>query len=219
MNPFKAIIFDYNGVLLNDFTAHEEAYLMAAKDMGLPLTKEIARKYVSSTALQKRKLYFDDIPDETWNQIFQLKTKYYFDLIEESNPLFPEVREVLSFLSRRYLLGLISNTPRRYFEKVFPQDLGALFHETIFGDEMVHPKPSPESLLEMVERLGVVSDQCCCVGDSISDVLMAKKAGIRIFSIATGDGSKEELQAAGADWVLNSLSDLKEKLGSAASLP
>ena len=118
---FQAIIFDYNGVLINDLEIHEEAYLMAAKEMGFPLTREIARKYISATALQKRKLYFGDIPDDIWDRLFLLKTEYYFDLIEHKSPLFPEVKEVLYFLSRRYLLGLLSNTPRGYFEKVFPR--------------------------------------------------------------------------------------------------
>jgi HAD superfamily hydrolase (TIGR01549 family) len=211
---FKAVIFDFNGVLINDLKVHEKAYLKAAREVGLPLTKEIIRSYISTTALQKRKLYFGDISDETWNQIFQLKTEYYFDLVEEENLLFPEVGDVLSSLSRHYLLGLISNTPRRYFEKVFPQNLARLFQATIFGDEMRHPKPSPEALLEMMGRLKVDADQCCYVGDSVSDVRMAKKAGIRIFSVITGDSSRAELREAGSDWILDSLSELIRELNS-----
>lgn len=211
---FKAVIFDFNGVLINDLVIHEKAYLKAAKDMGLPLTKETIQRYISTTALQKRKLYFGDISDETWNQIFQLKTGYYFDLVERENPLFPEVGEVLNSLGRQYLLGLISNTPRRYFEKVFPQNLARLFQATIFGDEMRHPKPSPKALLEMMGQLKVDADQCCYVGDSVSDVRMAKKAGIRIFSVVTGDSSGEELREAGSDWILDSLLELVRELTS-----
>ena len=209
---FKAIIFDFNGVLVDDLRFHEEAYLLAAKETGFPLTLETIRKYISTTPAQKRKLYFGDISDETWNEIFKLKTKHYFDLIEGENPLFPEVADVLNSLSKRYLLGLVSNTFREYYEKVFPKHLASLFQESIFGNEMRHPKPSPEPLLEMIRRLDVVSGQCCYVGDSVSDVQMAKKAGIKIFSVATGDNSKEELTTAGADWVLDRLGELKNKL-------
>ncbi len=205
---FQAIIFDYNGVLINDLEFHAEAYVMAAKEMGFPLTKEIARKYVSTTALQKRTLYFGDIPDDTWDRLFLLKTEYYFDLIEHKSPLFPEVKEVLDFLSRRYLLGLISNTSRVYFERVVPRDLVRVFQATIFGDEMRDPKPDPGALLGMMRRLNVIPDQCCYVGDSVSDVLMAKRAGVRIFSVTTGDNSEEELRQAGSDRVLHRLSDL-----------
>jgi len=211
---FKAIIFDYNGVLINDLEIHEEAYLTAAKELGLPLTREVAWKYISATALQKRKFYFGDISDEAWDRIFQAKTEHYFALIERKSPLFPEVREVLDLLSRRYLLGLISNTPRRYFEKVFPRDLALLFQATTFGDEMHAPKPDPGALIEMMRRLTVTADQCCYVGDSLSDVRMVKEAGIKIFSVATGDNSKQELIDAGSDWVLDRLSDLVRELNS-----
>ena len=55
-------------------------------------------------------------------------------------------------------------------------------------------------------------DECCYVGDSVLDVQMAKRAGIRVFSVGTGDNSQEELRAAGADWVVDNLSELKTKL-------
>jgi HAD superfamily hydrolase (TIGR01549 family) len=209
---FKAILFDYNGVLVDDLRIHEEAYLRAARDMGLSLTRETIRTYISTTSNQKRMLYFGEISGETWNQIFQLKTKYYFDLIQGENLLFPEVGDVLSYLAQHYRLGLISNTPRRYFESVFPHSLAILFQETIFGDEMLSPKPSPESLLEMVKRMGMTPDQCCYVGDSVSDVQMAKRAGIKIFSVATGGNSKKELREAGSDWIVKNLGELKERL-------
>jgi phosphoglycolate phosphatase len=79
---------------------------------------------------------------------------------------------------------------------------------------MRHPKPSPEALLEMMGRLKVDADQCCYVGDSVSDVRMAKQAGIRIFSVVTGDSSGEELREAGSDWILDSLSELVRELNS-----
>jgi phosphoglycolate phosphatase len=212
VNVFQAVIFDFNGVLINDLRVHEEAYLLAARDLDFPLTRETIRRYISTTPLEKRKFYFGNVSDETWNRIFQLKTTYYFDLIEKTESLFPEVRDILPCLSRRYLLGLISNTPRRYFEKAFPKDLARLFQATIFGDEMARPKPSPEPLREMINRLNLAPDQCCYVGDSLSDVKMARAAGIKIFSVATGENSKEELARAGSDWVLNRLEDLMDKL-------
>ena len=41
---------------------------------------------------------------------------------------------------------------------------------------------------------------------------MAKKVDVKVYSVATGDNSKEELLAAGADLVVNNLSELNEKL-------
>jgi len=100
---FKAIIFYYNGILVDDLRFHEDAYLLAAN--GFPLALETIQRHISTTAGQKRKLYFGDISDETWNRIFELKTKNYFDLIKGENPLFPEAMDVLNSLSKRDHFG------------------------------------------------------------------------------------------------------------------
>jgi len=209
---FKAIIFDYNGILVNDLKIHEEAYWRAGKDLGFPLTRETVRKYLSYSPEQKRKLYYGEISDEIWEQICRLRARYYFNLAKKGDVLFPDVETVLMSLSARYVLALISNTRRDYFDRVFPRKLASLLRETLFVDEIGKPKPSPGPLLKMMERLGIGRDECCYIGDSVLDVQMAKRVGIKVFSVTTGDSSKEELQAAGADWVVDNLSDLKEKL-------
>ncbi|NIS61065.1 MAG: HAD-IA family hydrolase [Proteobacteria bacterium] len=208
----KAIIFDYNGVLVNDLKIHEEAYWRAGKELGMPVARETVRKYLSHSPEQKRKLYYGDISDETWEGIKRRMTRCYFDLAEKRDVIFPDVEAVLTSLSARYILALISNTRRKYFNRIFPRKLASLFSETIFFEEIRKPKPSPDPLLKMMERLGIGRDQCCYVGDSVIDVQMAKRVNVKVFSVATGDNSKEELQAAGADWIVNNLSELNEKL-------
>ncbi len=209
-----AVIFDYNGVLVNDLEIHEEAYIRAAREFGLPLSREVFRKHFSESPEKKRTLYFNGISDETWDRLFQTKTGYYFELAMQRNLLVPGVEEVLVSLSKRRILGLITNTPRTYFERVFPSHLTRLFREMIFSDEMVNPKPSPDPLLEMMRRIDVTADQCCYVGDSVSDIVMAREAGVRIFAVTTGDGSREELQEAGPDRVLENLSELEQAIES-----
>jgi HAD superfamily hydrolase (TIGR01509 family) len=209
---FKAVIFDYNGVLVNDLRIHAEAYVLAGKSVGIPLARETVRKFVSYSHEQKRKPLYGDISDETWEEISRLKTRFYFDLAEKEDVVFPDVEAVLTSLSRRYTLALISNTRRENFDRVFPRKLASLFTTTLFIDDVEKPKPSPDLLLKMIKRLGIRANQCCYVGDSILDVQMAKTLGIKVFSVATGDNSRDELQAAGADLVFDNLSELKETL-------
>ncbi len=208
----RAIIFDYNGVLVNDLKIHEEAYWRAGKEVGLPLTRETVRRYLSYSPEQKRTLYFGDISDETWKEIIRLMARFYFDLAEKRDLIFPDVEPVLTSLSARYVLALLSNTRRKFFNKIFPRKLASLFRETMFFEEIRKPKPSPDPFLEMMERLGIGTGECCYVGDSVLDIQMARSVGTKVFSVATGDNSQEELEAAGADWVGNNLSELKEQL-------
>ena len=208
----EAIIFDYNGVLVNDLNILESAYLKAARALGFALNSKTFRKFISHAPDHKRELLFGDISDERWNQLIGLKTKFYFEKAENANLVIPKVDEVLMSLSTHYTLALISNATREYFERTFPAHLSALFKETLFSDEVTRPKPSPGPLLVMLKRLEIGKNQCCYVGDSVLDVQMAKSAGISMFGVGTGGNSKDELKEAGADWVLVSLNDLEARV-------
>ena len=204
----KAVIFDYNGLLVDDLKLHEESYMRTAMDLGIPLSRDTVKRFLSHTPEQKRIPFFGDISDKAWQEILNLKKGYYFSLLEETDFLFPDVEMVLASLSERFVLALVSNTSREYFELSFPRHLTMLFRETIFAGEVDNPKPSPEPLLKVMESMGIDPNECCYVGDSVLDVRMAKTAGVRIFAIATGDNSREELLAAKADCVLGNLMEL-----------
>ena len=210
----KAIIFDYNGVLVDDLKVHEDAYIFAAKAFALPLSREIVSRYVSYTIERKRKYYFGDISDKQWEDLLQTKTRRYFELAAKKDLVFPDVAVVLTSLSKQYLLALISNTTRENFNGVFPARFWGLFRETLFADEVKNPKPSPEPLLEIMRRLGVTQDECCYVGDSLLDIRMSQSAGVTVYGVATGHNSLDELRSAGADYAVSSLSELKKSLES-----
>jgi len=208
----RAIIFDYNGVLVDDVKIHEESYLSAAKAFEVPLSRETVKQHISYAPEQKRKLYFGDISDDRWEELLRTKERRYFEMAEKADIVFPEVDDVLTLLAKKYTLSLVSNTPRNYFNRVFPRHLAGLFGESLFVDEVEKPKPSPAPLLKMIDRLGIQKDQCCYVGDSVLDIQMSKAAGVFIFAAATGENSDEELRSAGADVVLTSLRELEKRI-------
>ena len=208
----KAIIFDYNGVLVDDLSVHEDAYLFAAKESGRSLSRATVSQYISYSIERKRGFYFGDISDEEWEELLRAKTRRYFEIAAKKTLVFPDVEAVLSSLSEKYILALLSNTTRENFNGVFPATLSGYFRETLFADEVKKPKPSPEPLLEIMRRLGVTREECCYVGDSLLDIQMSKSAGIPVYGVATGHNSVDELSSAGADYVVAGLSELKDKL-------
>jgi len=204
----KAIVFDYNGVLLNDLEYQVESYWKAAHDLGFHTAKATVRHYISYPPAQKKDLYFKNISESEWKKIFDLKERYYYQFIDRKNLLFPNVETLLPSLAGHYKLALVSNTVRSLFERTFPHHLAGLFQVTLFADEVNEPKPSPEPLLSTVQILGISKNECCYVGDSVEDVQMAKAAGVEIISVTTGVCSKEGLVEAGADKLIASLKEL-----------
>ncbi len=208
----KAIIFDYNGVLVDDLKVHEDAYLFAAKEFSLPLSRETIRRHISYAIERKKGLYFGDISDEEWKDLLRIKTRRYFEIAAKKNLVFPDVEAVLSSLSEKYALALLSNTTRENFNGIFPATLSSYFRETLFADEVKKPKPSPEPLLEIMRQLRVTKEECCYVGDSLLDMQMSKAAGISAYGVATGYNTMDELTEAEAIDVFSSLTELERRL-------
>ena len=208
---FKAVVFDYNGVLVDDLVYHRDAYLRVADDLNYTISSEDLWDLISATPDAKRVL-FGDVTDEKWKEIRSLKDQYYFELVKSGDILIPEAEDILISLSKSYVLALVSNTARNYFEHLFPKHLAACFKTTCFAGEVNPPKPAPEPILKTMEFLSVGPEACCYVGDARSDVEMAKRAGVKIFCVTTGHNSADELKTAGADWIGKNLKAFHDEL-------
>jgi len=203
----KALVFDYNGILVDDLKLHLDAYMRVAEDLGFHLNPDDIWALISATPDEKKTL-FGDISDETWYKIRRLKDSYYYDMAATVDIVIPGAVEVIQSLAATYPLALISNTSRRYFEKCFPKEGIECFMETLFSEEMQRPKPSPDPLFTILHRLKVNADECCYIGDAVSDVQMAKSAGVAMFGVTTGHHCEQDLRNAGADWIVSSLDEL-----------
>lgn len=210
----KAIVFDFNGTLVNDLELHVASYWRAGVDCGYPLSEETVRRYISFAPSEKRSLYYGEISNAEWEEVFSLKRKYYYELVDRNEILFPDTESALSVLAADFKLAVLSNTFRYMYERLCPAHLARLFQATLFYEEMPDPKPSPQPMLHIMEELGVDRNQCCYVGDSLTDLKMAKAAGVPMFGVTTGDNHAEEFKMAGADYVADDLTDLVRQLKS-----
>ncbi|MFO7740716.1 MAG: HAD-IA family hydrolase, partial [Anaerolineae bacterium] len=73
-------------------------------------------------------------------------------------------------------------------------------------------KPHPEPIREAARRLGVRVERCVMVGDTTVDVKGARRAGAKAVAVLCGFGERDELEEAGADVVLEGISDLMSVL-------
>jgi HAD superfamily hydrolase (TIGR01549 family) len=208
----KAIVFDYNGTLVDDLDLAVESYYRAAQERGFRLERESVWQHISQPPSRKRGLFFGNISDTEWAAIVDRRKRIYVELARSAFKLFPQTEKVLTELSRRYDLGVLSNTFRSLFETLFPPHLAQLLQASLFFDEVPDPKPSPAPMLAMLKKMKVGAGECGYVGDAVEDVQMAKAAGVRSFALTTGACSLQELRTAGADWVGADLGVLSEFL-------
>ena len=124
--------------------------------------------------------------------------------------LFPHVMETLDALKEAgYVLTIASS--RSYGSlKEFLQEMGiAPYISYVLGaNSVTHAKPHPEPVLKTMADMGFTADETLVVGDMPVDIQMGKGAGAHTCAVTYGNASREELIAAGADYVIDDFSEL-----------
>jgi len=129
---------------------------------------------------------------------------------------FPEVKNVLTTLKKRFLLGIVSDG---YLE-VQEKKLNALgirnyFDAVIFSDQLGRDawKPSTKPFEEIVNRLRLFPKECIYVADNpLKDFIGAKKIGMFTVRIIRNNGIYSSAQSPSSehapDYIINNLNEL-----------
>ena len=69
-------------------------------------------------------------------------------------------------------------------------------------------KPHPDSICRALALLAAESSSCCMIGDSVTDINVCAETGVHSIGFAKNPKRGEELVRAGADALVDSMSDL-----------
>jgi HAD superfamily hydrolase (TIGR01509 family) len=132
-----------------------------------------------------------------------------------SASVFPGTVAVLRTLkSKGVRLCVLTNSGRAAADRSLTRwGLLGFFEFVLTRNETETMKPRPEGLTKAVALLGVPPEQLWYVGDSTLDIVAAKRAKLRVVSVATGNYTAERLRSEGADVVISSLDELPRALG------
>jgi len=216
----KAILFDFNGVIIDDEAIQMKAYQEVLRGHEIDLTEEW---YMSALGMDDRtfvKAMFErakkPLTDSIVDAVQQAKTELHRQMIEEL-PLFPGVLTFLKATAREFQLGLVSMANKAEVGYVFERaNLTPLFSVIVTAEDASACKPSPEcylaGLLKLNEKrqqerqLPLLTSECLAIEDSPPGIQAARAAGMRTLGI-TNTVSADALRAAGADVVTASLAD------------
>jgi phosphoglycolate phosphatase len=87
------------------------------------------------------------------------------------------------------------------------------------GTDGFPPKPEPHVLLHTLEHCGVPPEDAVFLGDTRYDILAGRRARVPTIGVTWGIGHRNELLAAGADWIADSPADCATLLGLTAHIP
>jgi len=193
---YKAIIFDWDGTLMDSIDKIVASMQAAAKDCHLPIPTVDAIRNIIGLRLDK--VMQTLFPEETAERQAIIVEAYRFQyrhLSEYETPFYPGVQAWLSDLKAQgYLLAVATGKGRsgldRLLDKFAVKDL---FTVTYCADE-TESKPHPLMLNKILEDLNLDASQALMIGDTSYDLEMANNANIDCLAVSYGVHSKAILK-------------------------
>jgi HAD superfamily hydrolase (TIGR01509 family) len=217
----KAILMDFNGVIIDDEPLHMKAYQEILAKEGIALSED---HYYSSMGMDditflntQYKRAEIDLTTEKTREILQLKSEKWRELVDKEIPLFEAVENFVRKMEKDFALGIVSMARREEIEYVLETvDLRDCFSVIVSAEDVSACKPNPEcyhtgfNLIDAARtRRGsnpIVHGDCLVIEDAPQGIIAGKRAGLKTLGI-TNTVSADKLREAGADAVSKSLAD------------
>lgn len=206
---YQALVFDWDGTLMDSVAKIVACTQAAARDMGLEVPDFEEAKQIIGLGLHPAMARLFNITDEDMVQKVADRYRYHFLGDEPTEELlFEGVYELIrDFEKQGYLLAVATGKSRRGLDHVLKKSqLTDAFHITRCADE-TFSKPHPQMLEQIMDFLGVQPVDTLMVGDTEYDMQMAVSAGATGLGVTYGVHDREHLLKHGA---VNCLDDLRQ---------
>jgi len=196
----KAILFDFNGVIINDKSIHLQLIdeILIQENLQPQRSDERQASLGRSDRACFHKLLTRRgrvVTQEYLTQLLIKKAQLYALELEklEKLPLYPGLDDLIfQVRSRKLNLALVSGAIRKEIELVLERaKLTEYFPVIVAGDDIITSKPEPDGYLLAVERLNqaypdldLQSSECLAIEDTPAGIQAAKRAGMQVVGVA-----------------------------------
>lgn len=211
-----AFLFDLDGTLVDSVYQHVLAWREALEDTGIELAVwTIHRRIGMSGGLLLNALLRETgqpVTPEQADRLRRLHAEAYARYLPQVRPL-PGARELLNYLTESGVPWAIATSGRIESAQPALDMLGIPAGVPIVTrDQVQYAKPDPDLFLAAAERLGVEIGHSIVVGDSVWDLLAARRARALGVGLLSGGYGQDELAQAGAYRVYQDPADMLKHL-------
>ncbi len=212
MNQSKdhLICFDLDGVLISSMAiANKLFYDTVEEILNLPTEEFRQQKQLMALSGEERMATLWPEAKLTQAQQNEVLQVYRERKMSAGIPLLPHAKETVSLMAEHFeFMACVSNNPDSIIEQTLAEAGLLHYFSKLTGiDHLQFSKPHPEIYASTVDYFGLDSKNCLTFEDSTPGISSAKGAGMRVIGVTTGLESKEDLEKAGADVILESLSE------------
>lgn len=213
----KYVFFDLDGTVTESAPGIINSVVYAIKKLGVRMpSQEELTKFVGPPLSESFVKYCDVDPSRTKEAISIFREYFAEKGIFENNvyPGIPELTAKLKNLGAKVILA--TSKPQLFAERILTHFNIIANFDAVYGNSMDEKYTDKVLLLrDIIAKTGIKDDElkdCVMVGDRSSDIFGARGAGIRSIGVLYGYGDRPELEGAGADIIVETVSELEKVL-------
>jgi len=206
------IIFDFDGTLGDTRRNIVTTMQMTIKEMQLPYRSEA--ECASTIGLPLAgcfKAMFPDVQDELIPRCAETYRRIFNENLKNFKPeAFPNVVKTLKTLKEKGFTMTIASSRSHNSLTELTHNMGIADYISylIGADDVKEAKPQPEPVVRTLTAMQFEASQTLVVGDMAVDILMGANAGTKTCGVTWGNGTRKELEEAGADYIIDKMEEL-----------
>lgn len=181
----EAVLFDFDGTLVDTMPLHFEAYRRAFERAGVVLSPEDFYSNIGGKASETIPKFLRGRTARVGvEELHREKKRILLELIEEKAPEFLESAKLVGVFKSFVPVALVSSGARQGIDRILARlDSTALFDVIVCGEDAPRGKPAPDLFLEAAGRLHVRPSECLVFEDTDDGVAAARAAGMRYVDV------------------------------------
>lgn len=213
MKRYRAVVFDWDGTVMNSTHTIVSCIQGACSDLGLPVPDPREASWVIGLSLESA--LYRVVPSLTADMFPQFQERYRERYFAQDGqlPLFDGMADLISSLrAQGVIVGVATGKSRAGLERVLDQQgMQDQFDITRCADE-TFSKPHPAMLLEILDELMLDPQEALMVGDTSHDIQMAHNAGMDGMAVTYGAHDRDSLDEAEPLVVVDNVAQMRDWL-------
>lgn len=210
---YELLVFDWDGTLIDSAGAIVACIQAACRDLGLPVPHRDRASHVIGLGLNDALAHaIPGLPESEYPRVVERYRRHFLER-DPDIPLFPGAKDMLAELGGRgHVLAIATGKSRAGLARALDNTgLRPFFAGSRCADECAS-KPAPDMLRELMDEFGVAAGKTLMIGDTVHDLQMAERAGIRAVAVSHGAHPRHELVALEPLACLVSIQELRQWL-------
>ena len=192
---FQAVLFDMDGVVVDNLPYHVDAWLLFCERKNIPLTREVFYRELNGMNSKDTFEWFYqremsraevEVLEEEKELIYR---EFYREHIKPASGLLKFLKD----LRKQGIKTALATSAGQGNIDFIVDGLGIRdqFDAIIGGAEVQKGKPDPEIYLKAADLVGINPSACWVIEDSLQGIASGQSAGMRVVGISTSHTSEE----------------------------